>query len=335
MTSRDKNAPKREGFFRRLKKRLSTNEPEEGQNQFGKDRNLSLGLESLSWLNGRKLDAELAEELEDQLLLADVGVETTNKILRELETRLRYSDSVAMALRATLNDIIAPRSQELQIDKSVNPYVILMVGVNGSGKTTTIGKLARHFKQQGLSVMLAAGDTFRAAAVEQLQAWGERNDVPVIAQGTGADPAAVIFDAIEAARSRNIDVLLADTAGRLQNQESLMRELQKIVRVVGKTDSSAPHETMLVLDASLGQNALTQAIQFHKVIGLTGITMTKLDGGAKGGTLVALANQLDVAFRFIGTGENADNLEKFDVDGFINTLLTIDSSMTDAPPDNN
>ncbi|MDG2156037.1 MAG: signal recognition particle-docking protein FtsY [Gammaproteobacteria bacterium] len=335
MTSRDKNAPKREGFFRRLKKRLSTNEPEESQNQFGKDRNLSLGLESLSWLNGRKLDAELAEELEDQLLLADVGVETTNKILRELETRLRYSDSVAMALRATLNDIIAPRSQELQIDKSVNPYVILMVGVNGSGKTTTIGKLARHFKQQGLSVMLAAGDTFRAAAVEQLQAWGERNDVPVIAQGTGADPAAVIFDAIEAARSRNIDVLLADTAGRLQNQESLMRELQKIVRVVGKTDSSAPHETMLVLDASLGQNALTQAIQFHKVIGLTGITMTKLDGGAKGGTLVALANQLDVAFRFIGTGENADNLEKFDVDGFINTLLTIDSSMTDAPPDNN
>ena len=335
MTSRDKNAPKREGFFRRLKKRLSTNEPEESQNQFGKDRNLSLGLESLSWLNGRKLDAELAEELEDQLLLADVGVETTNKILRELETRLRYSDSVAMALRATLNDIIAPRSQELQIDKSVNPYVILMVGVNGSGKTTTIGKLAKHFKQQGLSVMLAAGDTFRAAAVEQLQAWGERNDVPVIAQGTGADPAAVIFDAIEAARSRNIDVLLADTAGRLQNQESLMRELQKIVRVVGKTDSSAPHETMLVLDASLGQNALTQAIQFHKVIGLTGITMTKLDGGAKGGTLVALANQLDVAFRFIGTGENADNLEKFDVDGFINTLLTIDSSMTDAPPDNN
>jgi fused signal recognition particle receptor len=209
-----------------------------------------------------------------------------------------------------------------------------MVGVNGSGKTTTIGKLAKHFKQQGLSVMLAAGDTFRAAAVEQLQVWGERNNVPVIAQGTGADPAAVIFDAIEAARSRNIDVLLADTAGRLQNQDTLMRELQKIVRVVGKTDSAAPHETMLVLDASLGQNALTQAIQFHKVIGLTGITMTKLDGGAKGGTLVALANQLDVAFRFIGTGEHADNLEQFDTDGFIDTLLTTDSSTTDTLPDN-
>ncbi len=334
MTSTDKNTPKREGFFSRLKKRFSTNDTEGSRNQPGNDRSLSLGLGSLSWLSGRKLDADLAEELEDQLLLADVGVETTGKILKELETRLRNSDSVATALRATLNDIIAPRAQELQIDKSVKPYVILMVGVNGSGKTTTIGKLAKHFKQQGLSVMLAAGDTFRAAAVEQLQAWGERNNVPVIAQGTGADPAAVIFDAIEAAKSRNIDVLLADTAGRLQNQDTLMRELQKIVRVVGKTDSTAPHETMLVLDASLGQNALTQAIQFHKVIGLTGITMTKLDGGAKGGTLVALANQLDVAFRFIGTGEHADNLEKFDTDGFIDTLLATDSSTTDTLPDN-
>jgi fused signal recognition particle receptor len=328
MTSTDNNTGQREGFFSRLKKRFSSS-PDSSEDSpadrvtasKAASRSLSLGLGSLSWLTGSKLDDELAEELEDQLLVADVGVETTGRILAELRKRAAKYDSVVSALRSILSDIVSPRAEPLIIDKTAKPYVILMVGVNGSGKTTTIGKLAQHFKSQGLSVMLAAGDTFRAAAVEQLQAWGERNEVPVIAQGSGADPAAVIFDAIEAARSRNIDVLLADTAGRLQNQEGLMRELQKVVRVAGKTDSTSPHEKMLVLDSSLGQNALAQALQFHEAIGLTGITMTKLDGGAKGGTLVALANRLDVPFRFIGTGEHADNLETFDTEGFIDTLL--------------
>jgi fused signal recognition particle receptor len=325
MTTVDnKSDEKREGFFSRLKKKFTGSGSDSGKT----GRGLSLGLGSLGWLSGKKLDDELAEELEDQLLLADVGVETTNHIINELGSRVRKANSVHEALRDTLTDILTPRAEPLHIDPDKRPYVILMVGVNGSGKTTTIGKLARHFKAQGHSVMLAAGDTFRAAAVEQLQAWGERNDVPVIAQGTGADPAAVIFDAIEAARANNIDVLLADTAGRLQNQDGLMRELQKIVRVAGKTDPSAPHEKMLVLDSSLGQNALSQAIQFNEAIGLSGITMTKLDGGAKGGTLVALANRLDVPFRFIGTGEQAENLEQFDVDGFIDTLLATETENT-------
>jgi len=329
MTSTDENSGKREGFFSRLKKRFS-NTPEGNTDGSAAtapgSRGLSLGLGSLGWLSDTVLDEELAEELEDQLLVADVGVETTGKILAELKKRAPKSESVVSALRSILNEIVSPRAVPLIVDQNAKPYVILMVGVNGSGKTTTIGKLARHFKSQGLSVMLAAGDTFRAAAVEQLQAWGDRNDVPVIAQGPGADPAAVIFDAIEAARSRNIDVLLADTAGRLQNQEGLMRELQKIVRVAGKTDSASPHEKMLVLDSSLGQNALAQALQFHDAIELTGITMTKLDGGAKGGTLVALANRLDVPFRFIGTGEQADHLETFDPEGFIDTLLATENT---------
>ena len=197
-----------------------------------------------------------------------------------------------------------------------------MVGVNGSGKTTTIGKLAARFKSQGLKVMLAAGDTYRAAAVEQLEAWGQRNDVPVIAQEAGADPAAVIFDAMEAARARRVDVLLADTAGRLQNQEGLMRELQKVVRVMAKQDPEAPHEKMLVLDGSLGQNALTQAEEFHRAVGLTGITMTKLDGGAKGGTLLAIADRLEVPFRFVGIGESAADLDVFDPEQFARALVT-------------
>ena len=320
MNSPDDNSAKREGFFNRLKKRFSSY-TDSATDAPPVSRGLSLGLGSLGWLGGTKLDEEFAEELEDQLLLADVGVETTARILTELKKRTPKAGSVAIALRSILSDIVGPRAVPLKINQDAKPYVILMVGVNGSGKTTTIGKLAKHFKAQGLSVMLAAGDTFRAAAVEQLQAWGERNDVPVVAQGSGADPAAVIFDAIEAARARNIDVLLADTAGRLQNQDGLMRELQKVVRVAGKTDSTSPHEKMLVLDSSLGQNAVAQAMQFHAAIGITGITMTKLDGGAKGGTLVALANRLDVPFRFIGTGEQAYNLETFDTDGFIDTLL--------------
>jgi len=315
---------KKPGFFGRLKQRF-TGDKSADTSASKTRKSLSLGLSSLNWLGGRKLDDELTEELEDQLLLADVGVETTNDIIAALEKEIRNHDSVQDALREVLKNILQPRAIPLELSKNAKPYVILMVGVNGSGKTTTIGKLARHFKAQGLSVMLAAGDTFRAAAVEQLQTWGERNDVPVIAQGTGADPAAVIYDAAEAASAQNIDILLADTAGRLQNQEGLMRELEKIVRVTGKTDPNAPHEKMLVLDSSLGQNALSQAMTFHEAIGLTGITMTKLDGGAKGGTLVALANRLDVPFRFIGTGEQAENLELFDIDAFIDTLLSGDS----------
>jgi len=300
---------KRDGFFSRLKKK------------FTGGKSLSLGLGKLSWLSGRKLDDELLEELEDQLLMADVGVETSNLIISELQKAVKAEPDIQKALRVVLRDLLEARATPLEIPASEEPFVILMVGVNGSGKTTTIGKLARYFKEGGHSVMLAAGDTFRAAAVEQLQAWGERNDVPVIAQGTGADPAAVIFDAIEAAKSRGIKILLADTAGRLQNQEGLMRELEKIVRVASKVNPDAPHEKMLVLDSSLGQNAVTQALTFHEAVGLTGITMTKLDGGAKGGTLLALANQLDVPFRFLGMGEQAENLALFDVDEFIDTLL--------------
>jgi len=300
---------KREGFFSRLKKK------------FTGGKSLSLGLGKLSWLSGRKLDDELLEELEDQLLMADVGVETTNLIIAELQKTVGKEHDVQEALKIVLRDILSKRAEPLEIPQGKGPFVILMVGVNGSGKTTTIGKLARYFKSSGYSVMLAAGDTFRAAAVEQLQAWGERNDVPVVAQEPGADPAAVIFDAIQAAESRGTDILLADTAGRLQNQEGLMRELEKIVRVAAKVNPEAPHEKMLVLDSSLGQNAVTQALLFHEAIGLSGITMTKLDGGAKGGTLLALANQLDVPFRFLGMGEQAENLALFDVDEFIDTLL--------------
>jgi fused signal recognition particle receptor len=310
---------KPEGFFSRLKSKFNSSE-----NSYTKPNGLSLGLKPLGWLSGNKLNHELAEELEDQLLLADVGIETTNYIIDELNSRMSKEKSVEDALRETLIDILSPRALPLHIEPQMKPYVILMVGVNGSGKTTTIGKLARHFKAQGHSVMLAAGDTFRAAAIEQLEAWGNRNNVPVFSKSIGSDPAAVIFDAIEAAQSQDIDILLADTAGRLQNQDGLMRELQKIVRVAGKNNCNAPHEKMLVLDSSLGQNALSQAINFNESIGLTGITMTKLDGGAKGGMLLALANKLDVPFRFIGTGEKSNHLEQFDIDGFIDALLATD-----------
>jgi fused signal recognition particle receptor len=220
-----------------------------------------------------------------------------------------------------MNDILKPVEQPLEIPRQDAPFVILMIGVNGAGKTTTIGKLAKRFKDQGYSVMLAAGDTFRAAAIEQLQVWGERNDVAVIAQQTGADPAAVIFDAYAAARSRGVDVLLADTAGRLQNQQGLMDELIKIKRVLGRQDDGAPHETMLVLDASQGQNALVQAEKFNSALGLTGITVTKLDGSAKGGILLAIANKLGIPVRFIGIGESAADMQPFDADDYVSALL--------------
>lgn len=308
----NQSTSRKPGFFRRLKQRMNK----------GK----GLGLGSLNWISGRGLDDELEEEIEERLLLADVGVDTTQRIVDGLRKRARKlaaddSEGLRNALKEELLELLRPAAKALEIRPDQRPFVILMVGVNGSGKTTTIGKLARRFSQQGLSVMLAAGDTYRAAATEQLQAWGERNDVPVVSQAPGADPAAVIFDALEAARARDIDVVLADTAGRLQNQDNLMRELQKVVRVAGRLDESAPHEKMLVLDASLGQNALNQAVQFDKAVGLTGITMTKLDGGGRGGILLAIADKLNVPFRFIGIGEQADDMAPFDADNFVDALL--------------
>ena len=287
-----------------------------------------------SWLSydlanlarGGEIDEDLLEELESQLVMADVGIETTERIIDDLQKSLARSerkDAAALrdGLRNSLRSVLEPVAIPLEIARSERPFVVLMVGVNGAGKTTTIGKLAKRFSDQGLSVMLAAGDTFRAAAVEQLQAWGERNNVPVIAQQHGADPAAVIFDAWEAARARNIDVLLADTAGRLQNQQGLMDELSKIKRVISRRDETAPHEIMLVLDASQGQNALIQAEKFHEALGLTGITVTKLDGSAKGGILLAIANQLQVPVRFIGIGESAEDMQPFAADEFVDALL--------------
>ena len=287
-----------------------------------------------SWLSydlanlarGGEISEDLVEELETQLVMADVGIETTQRIIEGLQKNLARSERKDVAalrdgLRNSLRSILEPVAIPLEIAKSERPFVVLMVGVNGAGKTTTIGKLAKRFGDQGLSVMLAAGDTFRAAAVEQLQTWGKRNNVPVIAQQHGADPAAVIFDAWEAARARNIDVLLADTAGRLQNQQGLMDELSKIKRVISRRDETAPHEVMLVLDASQGQNALIQAEKFHEALGLTGITVTKLDGSAKGGILFAIANQLQVPVRFIGIGESAEDMQPFAADEFVDALL--------------
>jgi len=275
---------------------------------------------------GGKIDEDVLDELEAELVMADVGIETTARIIEELQGSLARKeladvDALRTGLQRSLTSILEPVAVPLEINEQHRPFVILMVGVNGAGKTTTIGKMARRFGEQGLSVMLAAGDTFRAAAVEQLQAWGERNDVPVVAQQSGADPAAVIFDAWEAARARNIDVLLADTAGRLQNQQGLMDELTKIQRVIARRDETAPHEIMLVLDASQGQNALVQAEKFHEALGLTGITVTKLDGTAKGGILLAVANQLQVPVRFIGIGEAAEDMQAFSASEFVDALL--------------
>lgn len=274
---------------------------------------------------GRKFDARTIDELEMHLLAADVSLTTATETIRRVK-KLAGSRNVAsiddarQVLRDVLTDILRPRAKPLVIPPGPRPFVILMVGVNGSGKTTTIGKLARRLTDDGLKVMLAAGDTFRAAAIEQLQVWGERNDVPVVAQQAGADPAAVVYDAFEAARARGYDVLLADTAGRLQNKAHLMQELQKVVRVVRRLDPTAPHETMIVLDASLGQNAVAQAKQFHEAIGLTGITMTKLDAGGKGGVLLTLASELEVPIRFIGIGEQAADMDVFDAAEFAAAL---------------
>lgn len=276
---------------------------------------------------GKKIDDDLFEELETQLLMADVGVETTTKIIEHLVEQanrheLKDGEALYEKLKIELARLLEPVDQPLRIpDDHQGPYVILMVGVNGVGKTTTIGKLARQFKGQGKSVMLAAGDTFRAAAVEQLQAWGDRNDVPVVAQHTGADSASVIYDAIQAAKARGVDVLLADTAGRLQNKSNLMEELKKIARVMQKQDEHMPHEVLLTLDAGTGQNAISQMKLFTETVPVTGLVMTKLDGTAKGGVVFALADQFQTPIRYIGVGEQAEDLREFVAADFVQALF--------------
>jgi fused signal recognition particle receptor len=275
---------------------------------------------------GKKIDADLLEEIETTLLMADVGVTATTEIIESLTEKLKRDqlkdgEALRQALRDQLHGLLKDVSKPLVIDAQTKPYVILMVGVNGVGKTTTIGKLTKKFQDEGMSVLLAAGDTFRAAAMEQLQVWGDRNKVPVIAQHTGADSASVIFDAIQSAKSRGIDVVIADTAGRLQNKDNLMSELEKVVRVMKKLDTAAPHEVMLVLDAGTGQNALNQAQVFQQAVGVSGITLTKLDGTAKGGIVFAIARQLQLPIRFIGVGEQVEDLRSFDARAFVDALF--------------
>ncbi|WP_439843998.1 signal recognition particle-docking protein FtsY [Aeromonas dhakensis] len=306
--------PQREGFFARLKRSLVRTKENIGSGFFGLFR-------------GKKIDDELFEELETQLLTADLGVDTTTRIIEGLvqhadRKQLKDAEALYGLLKQDMGEMLAKVEQPLVIDTSKKPYVILMVGVNGVGKTTTIGKLAKQFQAEGKSVMLAAGDTFRAAAVEQLQVWGQRNNIPVIAQHTGADSASVIYDAIEAARSRGADVLIADTAGRLQNKSNLMEELKKVVRVMKKLDDAAPHEIMLTLDAGTGQNALSQAKLFSEAVGLTGITLTKLDGTAKGGVIFAVADKFQIPIRYIGVGEGIDDLRPFVANDFIEALFS-------------
>ncbi|RJS94346.1 signal recognition particle-docking protein FtsY [Salinisphaera sp. Q1T1-3] len=277
-------------------------------------------------LPGETVDQDALDELETRLLLADVGVDATSQVMNRLQTlfdggRLRSSKDLGKALREHLGNVLAPCEQPLEIPDDTRPYVILMVGVNGVGKTTTIGKLAKKLQDSKLSVMLAAGDTFRAAAVEQLIGWGDRNDVPVVSQGSGADSASVVYDAYSRAKARGIDVLIADTAGRLHTQGHLMEELKKIKRVMGKQDETAPHEIMLVVDATTGGNALQQAVAFNDAIGLTGITVTKLDGSASGGIVFAICQKLGLPLRFIGVGETADDLGVFEADNFMDALF--------------
>jgi fused signal recognition particle receptor len=306
------------GFFSRLRRGLGRTSG-----------TLVHGLGTL-FLGRKEIDAELLEELESRLLLADVGVDATLEIVGRLASRvsrkeLTHPEALHTALREELLALLKPCEQALQVGGK-KPYVILMVGVNGVGKTTTIGKMARRYMAEGHSVMLAAGDTFRAAAVEQLQVWGDRNGVPVVAQHTGADSASVIFDALQAAQARNVDVLIADTAGRLHNKDNLMEELSKVVRVMGKLDPAAPHEVMLVLDAGTGQNALAQAAQFQQWVGVSGISLTKLDGTAKGGVIFAIAKKLELPIRFIGIGEAAEDLRPFQAEQFIDALFAGDDA---------
>ncbi|KNH11642.1 signal recognition particle-docking protein FtsY [Vibrio cyclitrophicus] len=303
-----------ESFFARLKRSLSRTKANIGAGFFG-------------LFKGKQIDEDLFEELEEQLLIADVGMNTTVKIIENLTEKasrndLKDGEALYGLLKEEMADILSQVEQPLVVDTTKTPYVILMVGVNGVGKTTTIGKLAKQFQGEGKKVMLAAGDTFRAAAVEQLQVWGQRNDVPVIAQHTGADSASVIYDAIEAAKARGVDVVIADTAGRLQNKSNLMEELRKIVRVMKKIDDSAPHEIMLTLDAGTGQNAISQAKLFSEVAPVTGITLTKLDGTAKGGVIFSIADQFQIPIRYIGVGEGIDDLRPFESKDFIEALFS-------------
>lgn len=305
--------PSEGGFFSRLVKGLLKTK-----------QNIGAGFRS--FFLGKKIDDELFEELEEQLLIADIGVPTTSKIIKNLtehasRKELQDAELLYQQLKVEMANILEPVAKPLVIDNTKKPYVILMVGVNGVGKTTTIGKLARKFQAEGKSVMLAAGDTFRAAAVEQLQVWGERNHIPVVAQSTGSDSASVIFDAMQSAAARNIDILIADTAGRLQNKNNLMDELKKIVRVMKKYDETAPHEIMLTLDAGTGQNAISQAKLFNEAVGLTGISLTKLDGTAKGGVIFAIADQFKLPIRYIGVGEKIEDLREFNAKEFIEALF--------------
>lgn len=276
---------------------------------------------------GKKiLDTEVLDLIETQLLTADVGVEATQELIQDLTQKLarkelNNTEAALKELQEAMKAILRPCEVPFSTSENQKPYVILVVGINGSGKTTTIGKIASHLKSDGKEVMLAAGDTFRAAAIEQLQIWGERNQIPVIAQQPGADTAAVIYDAMESAKARKMDVLIADTAGRLHTQSNLMEELKKVKRVLAKLDPSAPHETLLILDASIGQNALNQAKQFNETIGVTGLAITKLDGTAKGGILFAIAKQLKIPIRFIGVGEGIDDLRPFEADEFVKALF--------------
>lgn len=309
--------PEKAGLFQRLRAKLNRG-----------DSWLTYDLANL--LPGGRIDDAVLDELETRLITADVGVETTERILGSLRRQVARQelgnlDALLDALRKSLLEVLRPVAIPLVIDRTASPFAVLVVGVNGAGKTTSIGKLARRLKDHGLKVMLAAGDTFRAAAVEQLQIWGERNGVTVIAQAAGTDPAAVVFDGIQAAKARGIDVLLADTAGRLHTQSNLMEELRKVKRVMSRVDPRAPHEVLLVLDASQGQNALQQARLFHEALSVTGVVLTKLDGTAKGGIVLAIASELKLPIRFIGIGEAAEDFDEFNADAFVDALLKRES----------
>jgi fused signal recognition particle receptor len=311
--ARTPDAPAKPGFVARLRARLNRG-------------NSWLTYDLANLLPGGQIDDAVLDELEMRLVAADVGIETTQKILGSLREQVSRKelgslDALLAALRKSMLGILAPVARPLEVDAAQRPYVILVVGVNGSGKTTTIGKLARRMVEEDRKVVLAAGDTFRAAAIEQLGVWGERNGVPVIAQAAGADPAAVIFDALQSARARGADVLIADTAGRLHTQSNLMDELRKVKRVLGRLDPGAPHEVLLVLDAGQGQNALVQARQFDAALGVTGIVLTKLDGTAKGGTVLAIADGMKIPVRFVGIGESAEDFGVFDAEAFVDAVL--------------
>jgi fused signal recognition particle receptor len=301
------------GFFKRLRAKLNQGPA-------------WLTTDITELLPGRKIDAEILDELETRLIMADVGVEASARILDELRRRVARKelsdvDALLKALQESMAQILQPVERALSIDPGTKPFVILVVGINGAGKTTTIGKLAHRLLAEGKSVMLAAGDTFRAAAREQLEVWAERNNVPIVAQQSGAEPAAVIFDALNAARARNIDVLIADTAGRLHTQTHLMDELKKVKRVLARLDPSAPHEVLLVLDGTIGQNAVAQAEEFNKGLGVTGLVITKLDGTAKGGVVLAIAQRLKIPIRFIGVGEQSEDFGVFNASEFVSALL--------------